>query len=672
MKILELWGFAGIAGRLQTPRMAWVATLATALLAPVPAIAADPVAPRSGFYFGGHVGYVFGSANATLGDPTGVASAGGVTSYGAFFGGVQAGYEHFFPSRLMLGVELDASFPSAQDLSQVLSYRATGTGTANEQLEYLASLRGRAGYAMGAWTPFVTGGIAWASTRYSRVDLTTGNEDANSSNVRLGYVLGGGVDYRLDQRWSARAEYLYTNLGLTGFAFASAPARYDSQYDLHRFRVGLNYKFGEVDESKEKAEDHGPGTWELHGQTTFIYQGYPAFNAPYSGANSLPPLGQSRETWTVSAFLGVRLWQGGELYYNPELLQGFGVASTTGAAGFPNGEAQKSNFPYPRYNTSRIFLRQEIGLGGEREKVESEYGQLSGEKDVSRVALQVGKFSVHDLFDGNDYAEDPRIDFLNWSIWASGAFDYPADKLGLTWGFTAELNQPRWAARAGYFLVGDQPNSNTFDMSLLSRGGYVGELEMRFKPYDRPGILRLGSWLTSTFAGSYNQAVALAALTPGLTANDTIAQTRQGRTKYGFYLNLQQELTDDIGLFGRFSWNDGRTEISAFTDIDTSFSLGLSIKGTAWKRPDDRIGIAGALNQISADHSGYLAAGGLGILVGDGALTYASENVIETYYAFQLVKGVVVSADYQYLGNPGYNAVRGPAHFFSGRLSARF
>jgi high affinity Mn2+ porin len=674
MKVRELWEFAGIAGRLQTPRVARAATLATALLAPLPAIAADPMPPRSGFYVGGHVGYMFGTANATLGDPTGIASAGGITGYGAFFGGVQAGYEQYFASRLMLGVELDASFPSAQDLAQVLSYRATGTGTANEQLEWLASLRGRAGYAMGSWTPFVTGGIAWASTRYSRTDLTSGNEDANPSNIRLGYVAGAGVDYRLDQRWSARAEYLYTNLGLSGFAFASAPARYDSQYDLHRFRIGLNYKFGETGESKEKEEDRGPFSWELHGQTTFIYQGYPPFSAAYSGPNSFPPEGQSRETWTVSAFLGVRLWQGGELYYNPELLQGFGVASTVGAGGYPNGEAQKSNFPYPRYNTSRIFLRQEIGLGGEREKVEGEYGQLSGEKDVSRVTLQVGKFSVKDVFDANDYAQDPRIDFLNWSIWASGAFDYPADKLGLTWGLTAELNRPQWAVRAGYFLVGDVPNSNTFDMSLFARGGYVGELEMRFKPYDRPGVLRMGTWLTSTFAGSYNQAVALANLDPsgGLTANDTIAQTRQGRTKYGFYLNLQQELTDDIGLFGRFSWNDGRTEINAFTDIDTSISLGLSIKGTAWKRPDDRIGIAGALNQISADHSGYLAAGGLGLLVGDGALSYAPESVIETYYAFQVVKGIVATADYQFLNNPGYNTVRGPAHFFGGRLSARF
>ncbi|MEI9898871.1 MAG: carbohydrate porin [Hyphomicrobium sp.] len=280
---------------------------------------------------------------------------------------------------------------------------------------------------------------------------------------------------------------------------------------------------------------------------------------------------------------------------------------------------------------------------------------------------------MKDLFDGNDYAGDPRLDFLNWSIWASGAFDYPADRLGLTWGLTAELNQPLWAVRAGYFLVGNQPNANTFDMNLLARGGYVGELEMRFKPWQRPGVLRFGSWLTSTFAGSYDQAVLLASQAPGLTANDTIAQTRRGRTKYGFYLNLQQELTDDIGLFGRFSWNDGRSEISAFTDIDTSMALGLSIKGRAWGRPDDRIGIAGSRNQISGAHSGYLAAGGLGVLVGDGQLPrYAAENVLEIYYALQIVKGVTATADYQFLGNPAYNAQRGPVNVFSGRMSARF
>lgn len=194
MKILKFLGCPYSAGLLQRLGAAQVVTLATALLAPIPTMAADPGAPPSNFYFGGHVGYMFGTANATWSDPTGVASSGSISAYGAFFGGVQAGYEHYFASRLVLGIEVDMSFPSTQELSQVLSYRATQAGSANEQLEYLASLRGRMGYAVGPWTPFVTGGVAWASTRVSRTDLTTGNEDAQPSNVRLGYVLGAGVD----------------------------------------------------------------------------------------------------------------------------------------------------------------------------------------------------------------------------------------------------------------------------------------------------------------------------------------------------------------------------------------------------------------------------------------------------------------------------------------------
>jgi high affinity Mn2+ porin len=628
-------------------------------------------ARRSGFYAGSHVGFMFGNATATLSDPTGFGTAAGSNPYGALFGGLQAGYEHVFPSRLMLGIEADISFPNYEDASKVLSYRATATGYASEEYEWLATLRARLGYDVGAWTPYVTGGIAWASTRYSRIDLTTGNEDANPASIRVGYTMGGGLDFRLNSRWSTRAEYLYTNFKLSGFVFGSAPARYDTQYDLHRVRFGLNYRFGDVEENAKRTDDRGPGSFEVHGQTVFIFQGYPPIRAPYDGPNSLPGVGQSRETWGMSGFLGVRLWQGGELYYNPELLQGYGVALTAGAGGFPNGEALRA-FPYPRYSTSRLYVRQTIGLGGEREKVESDLGQLAGERDISRVTVQAGKFAVQDVFDNNAYANDPRVDFLNWSIWAAGAFDYPADSVGYTWGITAELNQPSWAVRAGYFLVANQPDTNVYDLALISRNGYVGELEMRYQPFDRRGTTRLGVWLTNAFAGSYADAVTLAMANPSLTANDTIPLTRQTRTKYGLYLSIDQELTDTIGAFARFSWNDGRSEILAFTDIDSSFSAGLSIKGSAWNRPDDTIGVAGAINSISPSHVSYLAAGGLGQTVGDGTITYAAETVAEAYYSLKLAKGVFVTADYQFLANPAYNAARGPAHFFSGRLMAKF
>lgn len=623
------------------------------------------------FYAGAHVGVMFGTATAALNDRFGSAMAGGTNPYGDLFGGVQAGWEYATPSRLMLGVELDFSFPNYEDASKVLSYRATSSGYVSEEYEWLATLRGRVGYDFGRFTPYLTGGIAWASTRFSRIDLTTGNEDGNPSNIRLGYAVGAGIDYRIDPRWSVRAEYLYTKLGWTGFNFVSAPSRYDSQYDLQRIRVGMNYRFGQPEEDDKKADDRGPGTFEVHGQSVFIYQGYPPIRAPYDGPNSLPAVGQSRETWGTSAFIGVRLWKGGELYYNPELLQGYGVALTTGAGGFPNGEAQRA-FPYPRYNTSRLYLAQTFGLGGEREKVESGLSQLSGERDISRITFYAGKYAVQDIFDNNAYANDSRVDFLNWSIFGAGAFDYPADGVGFSWGLTAELNQPNWAVRAGYFLVANQPGTTTYDLNIISRSGGVGELEMRYQPFDRKGTTRLGLWATRAWAGSYSDAVALIAQNSGLNANDTIAFTRQPRAKWGFYASIDQELADDIGAFARFSWNDGRSEILAFTDIDTSFSAGLSIKGSSWGRPDDTTGIAGALNGVSPDHASFLANGGLGLTSGDGALTYATEVVAEAYYSLQLAKGVYATADYQFIGNPAYNAARGPAHFFSGRLMVKF
>lgn len=638
----------------------------------LPAEAEDEKQRTGGsFYAGAHVGLMFGTASATLNDPIGSAIAGGTNPYGALFGGVQGGWEYVTPSRLMLGIELDFSFPNYEDASKVLSYRATSSDYVSEEYEWLATLRGRVGYDLGRFTPYLTGGIAWASTRFSRIDLTTGNEDGNPANIRLGYALGAGIDYRIDPRWSVRAEYLYTRLGWTGFTFASAPSRYDSQYDLQRIRFGMNYRFGQPEEDDKKTDDRGPGTFEVHGQSVFVYQGYAPIRAPYDGPNSLPAVGQSRETWGTSAFIGVRLWKGGELYYNPELLQGYGVALTTGAGGFPNGEAQRA-FPYPRYNTSRLYLAQTFGLGGEREKVESDQMQLSGERDVSRISIYAGKYAVQDFFDTNAYANDPRVDFLNWSIWSGAAFDYPADSVGFSWGITAELNQPNWAVRAGYFLVANQPDTNVYDLDIVNRSGIVGELEMRYQPFDRKGTTRLGLWATRAWAGSYSDAVALIPQYPGLNANGTIPFTRQVRTKWGFYLSIDQELADDIGAFARLSWNDGRSEILAFTDIDASLAAGLSIKGNSWGRPDDTVGIAGALNAVSPGHASYLANGGLGLTAGDGALTYATEVVAEAYYSLQLAKGVFATADYQFIGNPAYNAVRGPAHFFSGRLMVKF
>jgi high affinity Mn2+ porin len=619
----------------------------------------------AGSYFGGHVGYGRGSASVTVWD---IGSTHSTNAFGGLIGGVQLGHNFVLPSRVLLGLEADISFPNAIESNGIVAAVPTANGQVTEQMDYVGTARGRLGYLFDPWMIYGTGGFAWAGGRFLN---DVGDDEQKKLHLRAGWVVGAGAEYAFAPGWTARLEYLHSRFASADILFASG-TRYASTTDFQVLRVGLNRKIdwpgsNSSSTSAERAEAKSDSnSWELHAQTTYVQQGYPAFRSPYIGPNSLTPWPQTRNTWTNSAFIGVRLWEGGEVYYNPELLQGFGLHDTTGAGGFPNGEAQKSSFTYPHYNTSRLFVRQTIGLGGEQETLESVQNQLSDKLDVSRLTIQAGKFAVTDVFDGNSYAKDTRRDFLNWSIWAPGAFDYPADRLGLTYGAIAELNQKDWALRAGYFLMGRESNSDNFDMRLFERGEYVMEVETRYALFSRPGKLRTIGWLNSAFAGSYRETLD----NPSL--NLDISQTRRGRIKYGYVVNVEQSVTDDIGLFGRWSWNDGKNEIMAFTDIDASLSLGASIKGKAWGRPDDTVGIAGVINALSKDHRDFIAAGGLGILIGDGQLNYQQEKIIESYYAFAVNKMWTLTLDYQLIVNPAYNADRGPVSVFAGRVHAEF
>ena len=631
---------------------------------PVKAPHIQSVFDWTGFYIGAHAGFGRGASSAVLTDPAITASSG---SFGGMIGGVQAGYNVQLSSGIVLGAEADITFPNYLTSNSIAALLTTPRSEVVEQLDYAGSLRGRIGYASGHWLAYATGGLAWAGERF--VNTPAIGSEEKELNVRLGWGAGAGVEYAFAPHWSLRLEYLYSRFEQADIRFPSA-TQISSSLDLQSIRVGLNRKFDGMGSSnfapRTTLTDPESDRWELHGQTTYLPQGYPRFRALYSGTNSLTTAPQAQATWSNGLYLNARLWEGGEIYYNPELLQGFGLNDTVGVAGFPNGEAQKSNFPYPHYNTSRLFLRQTFGFGGEQEELASGPGQLASKVDVSRLTVQAGKFAVLDVFDGNSYAKDTRKDFMNWSMWAPGAFDYSADKVGLTYGATAELNQKQWALRSGYFLMQSVSNANSFDTKVFERGTYALELETRFSLFNQPGKLRTIAWLNSAFSGSYRETLNNPAF------NLDIAQTRTGRIKYGYVVSLEQALTDEVGVFGRWSWNDGKTEIMAFTDIDASLSLGASIKGTRWGRPDDVVGIGGAINALSRDHRDFIAAGGLGVLIGDGQLNYRRERILESYYAFALNKQLTLTGDYQLITNPAYNADRGPVHVFSGRLHGEF
>ncbi len=409
--------------------------------------------------------------------------------------------------------------------------------------------------------------------------------------------------------------------------------------------------------------------YSVHGQFTHLTQQHPPFRAPYAGANSLQASEAAKETTDLTLFLGLRLWRGGALYFDPEIDQGYGLSNTLGVAGFPSGEAYKVGRWRPYYRTQRLFLRQTFALGPATGGVAAGPTALAGAQADARLAVTVGKLSVVDLFDGNRYAHDPRADFMNWAVIDAGAFDYAADAWGYTLGAALEWTRGEWTLRGGWFALSTLPNAETLDTGFGQHAAVV-EAERRYALAGRPGAVRLLGYVDRGRIGRYRDALARAVATG---APPDTALVRRRASKSGWAINLEQALADGVGFFARLSANDGRHEAFDFTEIDRSLAAGLAFQGARWHRPDDTVGLALAVNALAADARAYFAAGGLGILIGDGQLPHPGpERIGEAYYAASLAPGVTLSADVQAIGNPAYNRDRGPVRVWGLRLHAEF
>ncbi len=444
-------------------------------------------------------------------------------------------------------------------------------------------------------------------------------------------------------------------------------------------------------EKSDKAEDDAeknaePQRWNFHAQTTVVAQGDPGFPAKYSGPNSLNSAGERQETLAADLFAGMRLWSGAELHADMLMWQGFGLTQTFGIEAFPNGDAYKAGTEIPDFMAAHLLIRQTFGLGGEQEDVPDGPLTLAGKQDISRLTFIIGRLSPTDICDNNTYAHDPHTQFLNWAANTNLTWDYASDSVGYTTGLAVELNQSNWAVRYGFFQMPGVENGFTADDRIFmwpgagSGGdfwrswGMMTELERRYKIDGHPGAIRFLAWLNQADMASFAVATALLRASPPPPnapqgASSTVpAAAFAYRYKYGFGLNWEQEITKDVGMFSRLGWNDGHEVAWTYTDANWSASLGVSVKGAAWKRPDDTFGLAGILSGASRDQQEFLEAGGTGILNGDGKLTYGWEEVLETYYSFPLGKNASFTFDYQLVGDPAFNHDRGPVSIFGVRL----
>ncbi len=655
--------------------------------APPPSSNAPSVHDWSGFYAGGHLGYAWGSSNWTAPGASGSLDlAQPIDTFdeaGSFFAGLQAGYNYMLPNRVVIGAEIDASFPAFPNLAGIsiggisnFTSPTLGPVSYSETVLSSGTVRGRIGYAPGNWLFYATGGFAWSYDQLTLTQLPGGTTDMPFL-WRLGWAAGAGVEVPVAPHWTARLEYLFTDYGISGVNFLGGAQRIDSDFSLQELRAGLNYQFGNDPLAAVPTVPAAPETDRVnfHGQTTFVEQAYPAFRSPYAGTNSLPGGGQGRETWDATLYAGVRLWRGAELWVNPELDQGFGLAETHGVAGFPSAEAYKEGANYPYARVQRYFVRQTIDLGGETAKVDADINQFAGSQTATRLVLTVGKFAVVDMIDTNKYVNNPRGDFLNWSVVNAGTFDYAADAWAYTYGAAAEWYQNRFTLRGGIFDLSATPTGGNSPLGYgldptFNQFQLVGEIEERHELWGQPGKLKITGFLNRGDAGSFQAAINLAAITGGPA---DINAVRTYTSRPGVSLNLEQQVSENWGVFARAGWADGNIEPWDFTDVDRTVSAGASINGKQWGRPDDTVGIAGVVNGISGVHEAFLNAGGLGILAGDGQLPNPGlEQIIEMYYSYALSASTRLTFDYQFIANPAYNADRGPVNVFAGRYHAAF
>jgi hypothetical protein len=428
----------------------------------------------------------------------------------------------------------------------------------------------------------------------------------------------------------------------------------------------------------------------ISGQANIVFQAHPGFHSPYSGTNSMLARGEYKTSLVGTLYLGFELNPNPrfetDALYDEESAGGRGISEALGLAGFTNLDVVRNpnlgSVPY----MARVQLHQTIGFTSRLVDQQRTQFSLATRVPERRLDLRFGKMSLPDVLDLNGPGSDSHLQFLNWTADNNGAWDYAADTRGYTYAAVAEYDDIRWSARYALALMPTVANGIDLQWDLHRASGQNVELESRKTPFallpsrwiasERKGTVRLLGYLNHANMGDYRDQINLALYARAhgnpTAVPDISAHPLQTTIKYGVGLNFEQELTQDLRVFGRFGWNDAAHESYAYTEVDQTFQLGGDLAGARWGRANDKAGLVGISNAIKRYHQSYLALGGQGFLLGDGALSYAREDILETYYNAHNWRGLYTAFDLQLIAHPGYNQARGPVEVFTVRTHVDF
>jgi outer membrane immunogenic protein len=179
----------------------------------------------SGFYVGGNVGYAWDRSNWSGLGTGDFAVTGGLI-------GLQAGY-NWQLAQFVVGLEADVNLTSAKQTT--FSNCPAGCTTSNT---WLATTRGRLGYVTGDFLPYITGGGAYGNIS------TTSPSFGSSNTAKFGWTIGGGLEIAITQNLSAKAEFLYVDLGTVSCGLTCGSTSADRVNLTEKIaRIGFNYRF---------------------------------------------------------------------------------------------------------------------------------------------------------------------------------------------------------------------------------------------------------------------------------------------------------------------------------------------------------------------------------------------------------------------------------------------
>ncbi len=424
---------------------------------------------------------------------------------------------------------------------------------------------------------------------------------------------------------------------------------------------------------KDTFFEHSDTTkWWISGQANFVFQAHGNFYAEYSGTNSFQNRAENAISRVLTLYTGYELTRNTAVYLDVEEAGWGGISGALGLAGFTNLDVVRNPTIGTAPYLARLMVEQIIPFSSEKIPQERSALTLQKELPVRRLDIRVGKFSTADFFDYNIGGTDSHYQFLNWVIDNNGPYDYAADTRGYTMGVILDYEDRNWGVRFGELLMPKVANGPQLSWDIANSRSENIELELRPTLLkNRDTKVRFLSYINHADMGNYRDSLLL--YDEGLTTTPDITATReQGRIKYGFGLNFQQEFAKDMWAFGRWGWNDGKTESFAYTEDEAGVEIGTYFVGSRWGRSLDRAGAAFVSSGIKSYHQQYLADGGLGFILGDGGLTYGRETIEEGFYTVHAWRGLFFAFDLQHVNNPGYNKVRGPVTVPGVRLHLEF